>query len=186
MTAIIELDEAIDHNFEMPPGLINQVPLEEGAKKILAEFRIPMNGKMRRPYILFAKNGYRSENQRTTRVWSPFMLPLDGCFCSPATLQYYIRKGFTVIKYWIPPLEERKKYRDARIGYSDRGEDVDHFQEMQDALDELSSVSPHEMSRISTENERLKAELLELREGKKNVRQRRAESKERDDNGPIS
>lgn len=186
MTAIIELDESIDDlDFEMPEGLINQVPLEDGAKKILAEFRVPRSGKLKRPYILFAKNGYRSHNERTTRVWSPFMLPLDGCFCTPASVEYYVRKGFTIIKYWIPPENEREKYRDPKVGYSDRGADVDHFAEVEEYLTHLSNTSPEEMGKMRRENDKLQAEILELR-GEKHDGRKRAKNKSGEGDGPIS
>lgn len=72
-----------------------------------AEKRI---GQYKLPHILFKKIGAQYKDDNFTPVVSYFELPLDGCHCYEEKVQYYLKKGFKIVRYYIPESYEEKAF----------------------------------------------------------------------------
>lgn len=118
------------------------------------------------PYILFEKNSLTRVDGKTLAAKRYFELPLNGSHCYPERIQYYLDKGFKIVRYHVPSTTEAKKeFRDgfARDGYTavlgaDGQEEGDPFGIVLNFIEKITKGDAKQRA-LEEENQKLKEQL---------------------------
>lgn len=140
------------------------IPLLAGSPAIPNEKMVKRGVKL--PYVLFEKNSLTRTEGRTVAQKRYFELPLNGSHCYPERLQYYLDKGFKIVRYHVPSTsEEKKEFRDGfgRDGYTavlgaDGQEEGDPFGIVLSFIERITKGDAKQRA-LEEENEKLKEQL---------------------------
>lgn len=110
-------EQSSNNNESAPAGFVNIQGHEIELVSNEISGRAPLEKMYKRgvklPYVLFEKNALTVIDGKTKAVKRYFELPLDGSHCYPARVQYYLDKGFKIIRFHVPESsEEKKEFRD--------------------------------------------------------------------------
>lgn len=118
------------------------------------------------PYILFLHDAYVQDAGDTTHKRRPeyFYLDVSGSHGHPEKLNYYLSKGFKVVEYHIPEFRPKD---DGFKGYTNFGDDKDHFKDMRNILSRVQNTaspekykaSEEKVSQLEKDNKKLQAQL---------------------------
>lgn len=108
------------------------------------------------PYVLFLHDAYVQDAGDTTHKRRPeyFYLDVTGSHGHPEKLNYYLSKGFKIVEHYIP---EFKKKADGFKGYTDFGDEKDHYRDMRSIISRVINTASPEKYKASEE----KAKSLE-------------------------
>lgn len=113
---------------------------QQALDKIEKEFEPP-----KFPYILLLARKWFSVDGDRILNFRPFLMDISGSVTGGTgnykmRLNQYLNKEWEIVKWRIPGKDEQEKLRDPLVGYSDYGEDVDHYGELHQELLKISGA----------------------------------------------
>jgi hypothetical protein len=114
------------------------------------------------PYVAFLATKYRSKKAVTTVIKKPFILDIRAQHADPMKIDYYLAKGWPILKYRMPTRDEKETLTNAKIGATNFGDDKDIYLELEQKLNMATGSTDNRVKEVTSERDELQRRVNEL------------------------